>query len=112
MAGTDEGIGGRKWSFLRDEAFSEQVDSDGHTVDVVGALRLMEGRTPLAALTPDGERVKLLLVTAPQLWQAANAVMVAASNGGPTAVPPAAWQLLGDMVAKAAGKDHWQDVAQ
>lgn len=102
MSETAEGIGGRKWSLLR-------VRED--------AIALMEGKTEVALMTsPLGDQTKLLLVTAPQLWAAANELIKVADSinlqehvGGKT---NAALKQLADMVAKAVGKTDWKEVLQ
>lgn len=104
MASVDEGIGGRKWSFERSKD---------------GVLVLMEGKTPLAALTPEGEKLQLLLVTAPQLWSDGNeAVKVtryqleAITNDASMTKAQAAIVRLGNSIAKAVGKGNWLKVSQ
>ena len=95
MVESAEGIGSRKWSFLR--------DADG--------LWLMQGKHQIARLTAEGERVLHLLVTAPQLWDAANEVMKAAGTADMSRIGPAAISL-GNMVAKSVNKQDWKEVAQ
>jgi hypothetical protein len=97
MSETPEGIGSRKWSLARE-----------------GALRVMHGTTEIATLTLDGEDVKHLLVTAPQLWDAANemikhAMVVSAAE---KAQLNEHVKHLADMVAKAVGKNSYADVKQ
>jgi hypothetical protein len=106
MVETAEGIGSRKWSFVREgESASDEC------------LVLMEGKTRLAELTKDGEAVFALLVTAPQLWAAANALILAL-HAAPKPLLDAspaqqsAANLLAYMVAKAVGKTDWKNVAQ
>lgn len=101
MAESAEGIGSRKWSLLRED--------DG--------VWLMQGAHRIARLEKMGEAVLLLLVTAPQLWDAANDVMKQTDGAGPSALEDSgltvgARDYLGNMVAKAVGKQDWKDVAQ
>lgn len=91
MLASPEGVGSLKFSLAR-------FDS---------VLQLMRGATPLAALSPDGEGVMLLLVTAPQVWEAAHDLLKAVSAKGP--LTPAEERLAG-MLAKAAGKNRWVDL--
>ena len=102
MVESPEGIGGRKWSLERWKLTSEPS--------------LMQGTTALATLTPDGEKVMHLLVTAPQLWDAANALLKALTdNPGGMSVTESqaeAFIRLKNMVAKSVNKDRWEDVAQ
>jgi hypothetical protein len=103
MAESTEGIGSRKWSLLR---------TDDNVVVV------HQGKTPLAALTPDGLKVKELIVTSPQLWEAANDMIQALKlfdtvNSAEMVVRVhAARSALMKAVAKAAGKDDWYKVLQ
>lgn len=90
-----EGVGSRKWSLRREDSI----------------LTLMQGKDPLAALSPDGEKVMLLLVTCPQLWDAANDVLRTLYTAQAGALGPAS-KRLANMVAKAVGKDKWEDVQQ
>lgn len=95
MSDTPEGIGSLKFSLLR-------VDN---------VLQVHLGRTPLAALSIDGEAHMFLFITAPQLWDAANDILKALqSNSDAPAL--AARARLQNLVAKAAGKDRWEDVKQ
>lgn len=101
MAESAEGIGARKWSLLK----------DGDVVVV------HQGITPLAALTPAGEQVKHLIVTAPQLWEAANDLLKVLSNIIPPDGPPGlalikATERVGNMVAKSVDKADWRKVVQ
>lgn len=98
---TAEGIGERKWSF----------DEEG--------LELRQGASCLATLNPSvAEPVKHLLVTAPQLWAAANEVChleyVVVDEGKPENFTEMAeaMERLRNMVAKAVGKQDWKDVLQ
>lgn len=102
MSETPEGIGGRKWSLLR------------HTkIGGLTFVTLQEGITELASLTEDGERVKSLLVTAPQLWDTANNLLQAYAQSLPDPTEQArAWEALANMVAKAVGKTAWEQVIQ
>ena len=95
MVETAEGIGSRKFSILRDES----------------GTWLMEGAHQIARLTTRGEQVLHLLVTAPQLWDAANEVMKAAGTADMSRIGPAAISL-GNMVAKSVNKQDWKEVAQ
>lgn len=104
---TAEGLGGRKWSW-------QEKPGEGGMERV-----LSQGALEIAVLRePHGREVQHLLVTAPQLWTAANEVVAAEqafleddtnanSNRCVTAV-----MALADMVAKAVGKQRWADVAQ
>lgn len=100
MAESAEGIGGRKWSVGR--------------AGTSGRMTINEGATVLAELTPQGEAVFNLLVTAPQLWDAANdLIKTMGTEGGPRATfAPEQRQKLANMVAKAVNKDEWAHVAQ
>lgn len=90
MVETPEGIGGRKWSY--------QKATDG-------SFELYEGPSKkLATLTPSGKEVFELLVTAPQLWNAANDCLLDASEAN--------LLRLKNMVAKSVGKDNWDKVKQ
>jgi hypothetical protein len=108
MVESPEGIGSRKWSIGR--------DSDGYPA-------LMQGAHVIARLTePDptrptgasGMELLHLLVTAPQLWDAANQLFVklAAIKPGCAADLQADYQYLQNMVAKAVNKDDWAKVLQ
>lgn len=110
MAETAEGIGGRKWSLLR---------------DAEGYICLQQGRHELARLTerddatpnadPFGSDVKELLVTAPQLWDAANnyiKTLHAPETPDAETLAGIALMRLQAMVAKAVGKMDWDDVKQ
>ncbi len=110
MVGTPEGIGSRKWSLGR--------DADGYPA-------LMQGKFVVARLTevpPAGETdtasgmsVKNLLVTAPQLWDAANELVKFIMNNvaqSPGATPNPLAVTLANMVAKSVGKTDWNDVSQ
>lgn len=137
MSDTPEEIGGRKWSLLK---FSDNPDA-GHTAQDEFAfqgdeLYVMEGTKTLAALTHHGAVVKALLVTAPQLWEAANdyikagdvydraCMKTAAAEGSGVTVKmledeagaqrkrEIAFGRLCAMVAKSVGKTDWKDVAQ
>ena len=100
MIDTPEGIASQKWSF--------QVDGES------GELTLSQGAIRLAKLTKTGETFKLLLVTCPQLWNAANDVVLLATKiadkNGEQVHPEI--KLLGEMVAKAVGKQDWRTVLQ
>lgn len=131
MDNTAEGIGGRKWSFDRvsesghltlERALTkagvsmprEDYEKLGEALGPQRVVRLQQGAIELAALTEHGEKVKMLLATAPQLWEAANA-LVALARRAPEAGAPewrAAEQALANMVAKAVGKQDWKDVEQ
>lgn len=100
MVETPEGIGARKFSMLRQES----LDSNKK-------VSLMQGSTELAALTPAGEAVFRLLVTSPQLWDAANAFILKAAGEAFVETFPE-FQTLKAMVAKAVGKDSWKEVSQ
>lgn len=95
MYETPEGIGSRKFSLRREDHI----------------LTLMQGATPLAALSPEGEKVMFLLVTAPQLWESANDVLRILHKAQAGALGPAS-KRLGNMIAKSVGKDKWADVEQ
>jgi hypothetical protein len=96
MVESPEGIGGRKWSFQKDES---------------GQLCLFEGATKkLATLTDSGKEVLHLAVTAPQLWDAANELLKAVKAGTPDLAP--LHERLANMVAKSVNKTSWDHVAQ
>lgn len=95
MIESAEWIGGRKWSLER--------DAEG--------ARLQQGVTQLARLSPAGEKAQLLLVTAPQLWDAANE-LVKLVAAGREAMGTDELVRLANMVAKAVGKTEWKDVLQ
>lgn len=90
MIESAEGIGSRKWSFLPGE----------HGLD------LMEGTKRLATLTDEGKKVLHLLVTAPQLWEAANEVIKSEYESIDGV------NRLMNAVAKSVGKDDWKKVLQ
>lgn len=101
MVESAEGIGGRKWSLLN--------EADG--------LWLMEGTKKLARLADDGRMVMHLLVTAPQLWAAANEVARKTHGIGPSALDDAGLcsddvERLANAVAKAVNKSQFVDVLQ
>jgi hypothetical protein len=98
MVESPEGIGLRKWSFLQE---TEGKDTDG--------LYLMEGKTKLALITEDGKAILHLLVTTPQLWTAANEVVLTLEVGGDM---PVALIRLKNALAKAVSKDDWSKVRQ
>jgi hypothetical protein len=105
MTDTAEGIGSRKWSYQVRERDDAQMVSK--------TLVLSQGVIELAALTADGERVKHLLVTAPQLWAAANAVIIEHRSGDTLMVGlDSKIFALAEMVAKAVGKQAWEQVEQ
>lgn len=106
MVESAEGIGSRKWSLFKDEA---------------ERLMLMQGKTEVASIIlPEAMS---LLVTAPQLWDAANELVKAyrqaeARRGAGKSttedvdVVHAAQMRLANMVAKGVGKDDWTKVLQ
>lgn len=127
MDATAEGIGGRKWSFevgIDRHGFGCEQDGDPLTEECKTCgkpdppIKLMQGAVELAPLLPAGKQVKFLLVTAPQLWEAANEVVAAeraflAKDTNVNADRCAtAVTALADMVAKAVGKQDWKDVLQ
>jgi hypothetical protein len=123
-----EGIGSRKWSLLRGEdhhGYGCERDGDllAEECAVCGKpdppVALMQGKDKLADLTEEGRKVQVLLVTAPQLWEAANEFLrQLASDEGADAknamseAQVATVSRLGNMVAKAVGKDAWGKVLQ
>lgn len=104
MVESAEGIGSRKWSLDR-EGRELARDDPSHSV------RLMEGTKWLASLTHEGEAVLHLLVTAPQLWGAANDLVKLIASGR-EAMGSAEATALANTVAKAVGKDDWRQVLQ
>lgn len=103
MDATVEGIGGLKWSVERKLVTDAVLPTTIHTY-------LMQGRTVVAEI--EDARHLQLLVTAPQLWDAANEMVKAFRDAGrPGALEKAAADL-GLMVAKAVGKDDWGRVLQ
>lgn len=117
MAESAEGIGGRKWSF------QTGTPPASHSLGSV-ALYLSQGKYKLAMMMPqeteadatmlDIEKVENLLVTAPQLWDAANEYLKALRSDGQFAESNATASLivLEAMVAKSVGKTDWNDVKQ
>lgn len=95
MAETPEGISSRKWSLGR--------GNDGEVL-------LMEGKTILAILTPDGVKLVPLIVSALQLWTEVNDFLV--KSEGPGRILPNFLLRLSNIIAKAANKSTWQEVIQ
>ena len=102
MAESTEGVGFWKWSF-------EPVN---------GELFLNQGKYRLARLEPlpvetglDQSKVRGVLVTAPQLWDAANE-LVKEWQRQRSIVCTTEMDRLMNAVAKAVGKTTWSDVAQ
>lgn len=104
MVETPEGIGSQKFSLSKDI-----VIATAEGLNVRFEVALMQGKTVIAALSPEGETVKSLLVTAPQLWDAANDLIRELVRNGRTDL---ASSPLANMVAKSVGKTDWKDVAQ
>lgn len=76
---------------------------------------LCQGVTVLAELTADGVLVLALLVTSPQLWEAANDLLVLDKPGthfASDSVYQEKITRLKNMVAKSVGKDDWRKVIQ
>lgn len=97
MSEIAEGIGGVQWGFEPTR---------------MGTF-LTEGKNRLAEVTTAGMRYKMLLATAPELWDAANEVIKALESGVEVSQPQAdALHRLRNVVAKAVGKTDWKDVAQ
>lgn len=106
MNETDEGIGSRKWSF--------EPTAEG--------LFLNQGTYRLARIEPmkdvvESLKVRMLLVTAPQLWDAANELLklltaVGAPLGEASFQRDQAISILANMVAKSVGKTNYEDVLQ
>ena len=92
MVESIEGIGGLHWSFGRDEA---------------GMVQLMQGKTALATLSAVGEQHKLLLVTVPQVWEAADDLLTLIASGQEAMGSPLAVRL-GNALAKAVGEEAWR----
>lgn len=114
MSETPEGIGSRKWSLLpAHDAKGDGVGGGLVWINRGDDLVLMEGKTMLARLTPEGKKVFALLATAPQLWETANEVVKVSRQDGKGVVHvQSAIYRLSEMVAKAVGKNDWKDVAQ
>lgn len=101
MSEIAEGIGGRKWSLGREL--------------VSGQLAVMQGKSHMATLTdsatePCGKHVAHLIVTAPQLWAAANAICLQWNENRLFHTPE--MLALCNMVAKAVGKSDFRNVKQ
>ena len=97
MVETAEGIGGRKWELARNGATAETEIKEG-----VNTVALVRDRGVLH-----------LLVTAPELWDAANDLLRTWHDDKSADVEFAnALDRLSNMVAKAVGKTSWSDVAQ
>lgn len=134
MAESQEGIGGRKWSLAIGEdrhGFGCECDGDPllRECEICGPpnppVQIMQGVTRICSLYDlpkdpttgkpglGDEHVKHLLVTAPQLWDAANELIKELAT-----LPTASLflhgkdQTLKNMVAKAVGKTDWKDVKQ
>ena len=99
MAESTEGIGAWKWSFesVNGEIFLNQ-----------GKYRLARLERLPADMDADEFKIRHLLVSAPQLWDAANELAKAWERSAPT--PELV--TLRNAVAKAVGKTAWSDVAQ
>lgn len=108
MIETAEGIGSRKWSY-------EIEGTEGSHTDPAKFV-LCQGVSRLAVLTPFGEKCKLLIATAPQLWATANDLLVLEKNVQSGACPAGmlvkGFERLSEMVAKAVGKQEWTKVLQ
>lgn len=111
MAESAEGIGGRKWSLGRLDGERVGVYQGKHLLAELAAGELPEA----ARVEVVPAKVQSLIVTAPQLWDAANEFIKAfrAPHADPSqGVLEAAEKRLSDMVAKAVGKTDWKDVLQ
>ena len=120
MVESTEGLGNRKWSLLEEigdgglERFVMQGKFVIARIDYLGEL-------PAESAVPRFDRasvrkIQALLVTAPQLWDAANELIKAAEEiarktGSPLLVGHN-YERLCNMVAKAVDKIAWKDVLQ
>ena len=94
---SDEGIGSRKWSLLRQD--------DG--------LYVMEGAQTRIVRAERDDKLLDLVITAPQLWDAANQLMLAMhAKVQNQDAQVRAVRYLENMVAKAVRKTAYTDVLQ
>lgn len=96
MPDTPEGIGALKFSLIREGPI----------------VKLMRGSTLIATLAPGADDYLHLLVSSPQLWTAANDILVASDSIKDYEHQPEVVKRLGNAVAKSVDKGNWREVLQ